>query len=104
MSKCTCKEDVSAKLLEHARKKNPDHTAHEVTLEGYGLVLTNSEAVEKPFMPVTVEALRTTKGRIERKTKSRLNMFFSFCPFCGVLLKDEAQASRGAPASAEVQP
>jgi len=81
---CNCRADIEAKLKEHFVKQKPDATEHGVTLQGYGFVIMDNTMKSKPLMPYKLSALEPLKkGGTKLKTTTG-NMFFNFCPFCGV--------------------
>ena len=81
---CKCKTELEATLLERFKTHYPDASAHGVELTGYGFVSVANTLQIRGFMPVEAAAdFKLKKGGVKSKTIKQ-NMFFSFCPFCGV--------------------
>ncbi len=86
MTDCTCKKDIEQKLLERFKAQQPDATAHEASLQGYGFGIdpTGNRMVLRGFLPYrTTAVFPLKKGGSKSKTTTG-NMYFSYCPFCGV--------------------
>lgn len=86
---CNCKSDLNEKLLERFKSKNPQAERHQVYLDGYAYVLTDTGVREVGYMPIESEALHPTKSGGRKLKKERGQMHFNFCPFCGVRYKEE---------------
>lgn len=84
---CNCKSDLEAKLLERVKAAAPDATDHSAELAGYGLAVVDNAMLQIPFMEVRTSAMHPVKKGGTKLKKSTLNMFFSYCPFCGVRVK-----------------
>ena len=81
---CDCKKDIEAKLLERFVEQTPAAEGHKVKLQGYGLIF-GAAASERAYMPIEATASHLLKkGGMKSKT-TKQNMFFNFCPFCGVV-------------------
>ena len=80
---CECRADIEKRLVEHAQGKMPDARDVAAKLMGYGFVLGGALSV-RAFMPVELSHTTTIKktGADKRKVE-KMNMFFSYCPFCG---------------------
>lgn len=89
---CTCRADIEAKLLERFVANTSNGSEHRAELTGYGICIVGNAMKSVPFMPVkcTVE-IPIKAGRSRLKT-STMNMFFSFCPFCGASLQEGGAA------------
>ena len=80
---CNCKEELEKKLTDHQIKSTPISKGHKVALKGYGIVLTDSGCRYRGFMEYEVFELAPLKKGGHKPKKTRGNMFFSYCPFCG---------------------
>ena len=79
---CECRNVIEEKLLARFKAQSPNAANHEVSLDGYGIVI-GEKLSARPFMPATFRADHPLKkGGLKTKT-TRVNMFFTFCPFCG---------------------
>ena len=80
---CDCKSDIEAKLLESFKGDTPDGVDHSVSMHGYGFCIVENKMVMRPYTEVTraVQLPRKAGGFSTKRMK--LNMFFSYCPFCG---------------------
>lgn len=81
---CDCSDDIEAKLKERLVTQKPDSTDHKVKLLGYGFGITDSGVVINSFMEYEAYSLDPIKKGGHKPKKSKGNMLFSFCPFCGV--------------------
>lgn len=88
---CNCKSDIEARLLERFRSTEAQATGHTIELQGYALLLGGARMDVRGYMPVEASARHTTKSGTVRVKKQKQNMLFSYCPFCGVPVKDEDQ-------------
>lgn len=87
---CDCKKQIEAKLLEHFKANTPEAADHEIELEGYGLSLVDNKMTLRPFAPYKARALfPLKKGGAKRKVSTGF-MGFSFCPYCGEKLAQQA--------------
>ena len=81
---CTCKTDLEAKLTERFKANAPEASDHSVTLQGYGFAIVGNSMKSMGYMDAKASANYPLKnGGSKQKTVTQ-NMFFSFCPFCGV--------------------
>lgn len=82
---CDCRADIEKKLTDRYAATIPKGREHKVTLRGYGIVL-GAKVSERPYMPYEASAcVPLVKGGEKTKTEKG-NMFFTYCPFCGVAL------------------
>ncbi len=90
---CGCRERIEEGLLAKFIENTPEATKHEVLLQGYALVIDADCNVKSiPCMPIALTASYPLKNSDQRKVKTtKQKMVFSFCPFCGVNLKDNAK-------------
>ena len=87
MSKCTCQSDLEKRLTERFVNRLPDSKDVQAHLAGYAFVLGES-LQSMPYMPVhTTHAVTIKKTGLSKQKTEKTNMFFTFCPFCGVSLK-----------------
>lgn len=84
---CDCKSAIEKKLTERFQEEKPSFTEHKVELQGFGHVVLGGEFRLMPFMEFEKSGCDPKKNIDKRLKKQRGNMFFSFCPFCGVELK-----------------
>lgn len=81
---CNCKTELEAKLTERFKEKSPEATGHSLTMQGYGFALVGNTMKQLGYMEVKAEADYPLKKGGSKIKKTTQNMFFSFCPFCGV--------------------
>lgn len=91
---CNCKTDIEAKLAERAVKAGASEA--KVTLQGYGLTLAGDTMKLAGLMEYTVNAATVAKDGSTKRKKTRGNMIFSFCPFCGARPDGEDGGKGGA--------
>ena len=87
--KCDCKSDIEAKLLERFKSQAPDGQNHAVALGGYGLCLEGNKMSYRPYVEVSTSADMPKKSGGWTLKRSKMNMFFRFCPFCGAPVADQ---------------
>jgi hypothetical protein len=83
---CDCRKRIESKLAALAVDRAPKEADHKVDLQGYAIVL-GAQASMRPFMDALVTTTTTSKTGAVRTKKKHMNMFFSFCPFCGVAIE-----------------
>ena len=87
MNKCTCQTDIEKRLTDKYAQQLSDSKDVKACLNGYAIVLGES-LQSRPYMPVHVTHTVTVKKTgLEKQKTEKVNMFFSFCPFCGASLK-----------------
>lgn len=80
---CKCEEDINERLTKRYAEGAPTAREHKVRLQGYGILINKEGCVSRPFMEYEATAYVPIKNGGEKVKKSRGNMFFNFCPFCG---------------------
>lgn len=81
---CNCKKDIEAQLLERLKEETPTGVDQAVSLSGYGFVLGDNTITHRPYAVAHRSAMLPKKGSEGwRQKRSTVNMFFSYCPFCG---------------------
>jgi len=86
---CTCRKEITEKLLARFKEQSPEATGHTVSLSGYTLVFGGNTLAEKGYMPIAATAsFPLKKGGFKEKKKPQ-NMVFTYCPFCGVKYDQE---------------
>lgn len=98
---CDCRKDLEQKLTERYQAQEPTARDHKVTLRGYGFVLEGNKFTERGCMTYETFALVPLKKGGEKPKKTKGNMFFSFCPFCGEKVGAECAALSQQPATGE---
>lgn len=96
---CTCNRDIEAKLLDQLKEETPTGVDQAVSLSGYGFVLVDNRMTIRPYTVVNRSVMLPKKGSEGwRQKRSTMNMFFSFCPYCGksVLGEPDAVATESA--------
>lgn len=88
MSACNCKADIEAKLLERFKETTPTGTGHDAKLIGYAFGIVGNKMVLRPSTTYETSSVQPLKNGGTRLRKSRGIMVFSFCPYCGVSLKE----------------
>ena len=86
---CDCRETIESKLLARFKEQTPDAQNHDASLKGYGFVL-GASMHEVGCMPIWLTADRPLKRGGYKPKTDRMNMFFTYCPFCGEKYKKEA--------------
>lgn len=98
--KCDCKTDIEAKLLEQLKGETPTGSAHAVSLSNYGFVLLENRMTIRPYTVVNTSVTMPKKAGGFTQKRSTMNMFFSFCPYCGKSVlgePDSVEASSAEP-------
>lgn len=88
---CECRDDIEKKLTELYAPKLPGSREVEAKLMGYAITLGNDLGLGiRAYMPAEIRHTVTIKktGADKRKTE-KVNMYFSFCPFCGEKFKKD---------------
>ena len=81
---CECKTEIEAKLTEHFQEQKPDASDHGVRLQGYGFAIVDNKMEMLAYMSAVHSANFTLKNGSQKTKSTTTNMFFSYCPFCGV--------------------
>lgn len=79
---CTCRKDITEKLLAHFKSQSPEASHHTLSLTGYTLVI-GEQLEEKGCMGIEATAEFPLKKGGSKEKKIKQNMIFTFCPFCG---------------------
>lgn len=95
--KCGCKADIEAKLLEQLKGKTPTGSDHAVSLSNYGFVLLENRMTIRPYTVVNTSVTMPKKAGGFTQKRSTMNMFFSFCPYCGESVLGEPDAAKTVP-------
>ena len=90
---CNCKADIEAKLLERFKSETPDGVDHSVSMSGYGFGIVGNKMITRPYAEVTRAAQMPRKAGGFTHKRTKLNMFFSYCPFCGTPVIDESETA-----------
>lgn len=80
---CNCRSDIEAKLLERFKSEQPTGENHAVSISGYGFCIVDNKMIMRPFAEVMKSADMPKKSGGWTLKRSKLNMYFSYCPFCG---------------------
>jgi hypothetical protein len=91
---CNCKTEIEAKLLESFKSEAPDGVDHSVSMHGYGFCIVGNKMIMRPYTEVTRAAQMPRKAGGFTSKRTKLNMFFSYCPFCGTPVVSEPEAVR----------
>lgn len=94
---CKCRQNIEVRLLDRLKEQKPGVKDHGAKLMGYAMGIVGSTMVSKPYMGLEISYQSELKKRPGeyRSKKEKLNMYFNFCPFCGVNLQDkEDQTNR----------
>ena len=81
---CNCQKELEVKLTERFKENVPDARDHKVRLQGYGFVVGKEAIVARGYMPYRASATHPLKKGGEKEKSTVGNMFFSYCPFCGL--------------------
>lgn len=85
---CNCKSELEEKLTTRFKDATPDARAHKVTLQGYGFAIKDKTMYLQPYMTYQGFSYVPLKKGGEKPKKVTGNMFFSYCPFCGVKVQE----------------
>lgn len=89
---CNCKQDIEQKLLARVAEQEPQASDIKAEIGGY-VFLIGAKVAQKPALPVDV-TYQAPKAKGGLKTvKQKLSLTASFCPFCGISLKEEEVAA-----------
>lgn len=91
---CKCRTDIEAQLIKRAEAEYPNAEDHCVELQGYGFAIVGQKLLCLPLMPYVTAMKVAGKGGIAKTKKVKSSMIFSFCPFCGVNLKQEVAKTK----------
>jgi hypothetical protein len=91
---CECKRDIEQKLLERFVDQTPGR-GHKVELQGYGFAVVGNTMIVMPSTSYEAVALVPLKKGGEKSKKITGLMAFTFCPFCGVRVRDDAAHGKG---------
>jgi hypothetical protein len=89
--KCECKERIEAMLLDNFKLKDTDAKNHSAKLQGYGIAMTGNSLQMRAMMGVNLTANHTLKNGTHKVKTTKMSMFFSYCPFCGVKATGETE-------------
>ncbi len=104
MASCDCKKKTEERLKEHYAGMIPGARSLEVSLKGYAITFGKGLSF-RPFMPVEATHLVTAKSTgVEKQKTEKTNMFFNFCPFCGVDIRDKPEPDPSDQSSSTNQP
>lgn len=79
---CNCRTEIEKRLTEKFAQDEPEAREHKARLTGYAL-LFGETLKEKGAMPIELTAIFPLKKGGEKEKKSKSNMIFTYCPFCG---------------------
>jgi len=85
---CNCRTEITEELIDRFKKNAP--TAQDISIEinGYALIFGDTLS-SKPFLPIEgTYKLPNKNGELKAK-KLKDYLVASFCPFCGVSLKEK---------------
>jgi hypothetical protein len=80
---CDCRTRIEEKLLAKFKEQAPEATDHSVKLTGYAFILGET-VTEKGCMPIDQSAKYPLKKGGMKEKKTKINMMFTYCPYCGV--------------------
>lgn len=86
---CNCRSELESKLLERFKSEAPTGQNHTVALSGYGFCIIDNKVIMRPFLEVTQTADMPKKAGGFSVKRTKLNMYFSYCPFCGKPVMDQ---------------
>ena len=79
---CDCRTRIDEKLLNKFRKDSPEATDHRAKLTGYALIFGET-VTEKGCMAIDYSAKFPLKKGGVKERSQKMNMMFTYCPFCG---------------------
>jgi len=80
---CNCKKELEEKLTERFKEQSPSATDHDTKLQGYGFAIVGNAMKQLGYMTAKQSAMAPLKSGVPKLKTTSLNMFFSYCPFCG---------------------
>jgi hypothetical protein len=85
--KCNCLKDLTDKIASELPTKNAEFANLKITSVSFDgeAILFDSKSPTQLSYAVTIE-----HEPIGRKKQTKINILGSYCPFCGVSLKEEA--------------
>jgi len=84
---CDCRTKIEEKLLDRFKKKEPSAQDVKIEINGYALIFGDTLS-SKPFLPIGgTYKLPNKNGELKTK-KIKDCLIASFCPFCGVSLRE----------------
>ena len=86
---CDCQRKTEERLLERFKQQCPEAKNHTATLTGYAVVFEGNSAITKGCMPVELSATYQLKNGGFKDKKTKANMIFNYCPFCGKKYENE---------------
>lgn len=86
---CNCRSDIESKLLERFKSETPTWHNHAVTLSGYGFCIVEDKVITRPYAEVNRVADMPKKSGGYSVKRTKLNMYFTYCPFCGKPVVDK---------------
>lgn len=95
MSQCKCFDTMMEKISENLRNQLPEkeRESFKARWENEALVMEENSMTLKVGIPVSYEYQKLKKSGEPQKnrTKGDVKIMMSYCPFCGVSMKDEKE-------------
>ena len=80
---CECRWNIEEQLLAQFKADAPEASKHKSLLTGYVMICDKKGLNEKGCMGIELTALYPLKKGDTKIRKSKQNMIFTYCPFCG---------------------
>lgn len=87
MSKCNCIKDIENKVKQHYQEKETIEEVTSVSLESVAFMLDSCQT--QMYSPMVVEYDYRNKKQVLKHKKEKVNMSYSYCPFCGLKYKKD---------------
>lgn len=82
VTSCDCIEKVTISTMEHVYKQRKDTPGYEIIDGNFERITLFSN---KLYMPFIIRSIFTKKnGDPSKERNEHVNIFFTFCPFCGL--------------------
>lgn len=83
MDKCNCIQDVKNDLHKKYEERENIEKVNDVNIENTALMFTDSGCQTQLYSPVTIDYDYLNKKKELKHRKEKVNMAYSYCPFCG---------------------
>lgn len=89
---CACSEEIKARILEASRGDDRYINPSEVKFESEGIIF--SRDCGPSFQPY-LNAVVHHENKNGKPKKTKVNMLFTYCPFCGQKWREDWEVNNG---------